>query len=67
MESFYKIRCKGVKKKNLSAVDPLLYGDRFLDFMMKEVIVNEEIKRSANLTITDAMKSASIKKMSSAF
>lgn len=61
MESFYKIRCKGVKKKNLSAVDPLLYGDRFLDFMMKEVIVNEEQKRSANLTITEAMKSASIK------
>ena len=35
--------------------------------MMKEVIVNEEQIRSANLTITEAMKSASIQEMSNAF
>jgi hypothetical protein len=35
--------------------------------MAKEVIVNEEQKRSANLTITEAMESASIKEMFNAF
>ena len=67
MESFYKIRCKGVKEKNLSAVNPVLYGDRFVDFMEKEVIINEEQKRNANLPLTEAIKSASIRQMSKAF
>ena len=41
-ESFYKTVIKGAPAAKVSAVHPQMYGDRFIDFMRKQVIVNED-------------------------
>jgi len=43
MESWYKITWKGRKPELVSCVNPDLYCDRFINFMNKDVIVNESI------------------------
>ena len=46
LESFYKTTLKMNRAKLVSAVHPNLYGNRFMEFMNREVIVNEEKKRN---------------------
>ena len=45
MESFYKVKVKGNKEILVSAVNPMLYADRFLSFLAKEVLINEDLQR----------------------
>ena len=43
-ESLYKVNIKNNKAEHVSAVNPNLYASRFVNFMSKEVIVNEDLK-----------------------
>ena len=54
IESFYKTKIKGNDEKLVSAVNPDLYAQRFVDFMRNEVIINED--ELAKKELTDASK-----------
>ena len=55
LESFYKVVIKNQKAENVSCVNSELYGNRFLEFMNKEVFINED-KRRENSTKVDSDK-----------
>lgn len=46
-ESFWKVTIKNNKEILVSAVRPEVYGKRFINFMDKEVFVNEDEIRKA--------------------
>ena len=56
VESYYKVHIKNQKAELVSCVHPDLYGRRFIDFMTKEVIVNEELSEEKNLNLDDELK-----------
>lgn len=45
LESFYKVQIKNQNSKLVSCVEPNLYGDRFIEFIKKEVIINEDLNK----------------------
>ena len=66
-ESFWKTTMKNNKQELVSAIHPTPYGNRFIEFMNKEVIINEESKRKTNSKLTEAIKNDSFKKMKEEF
>ena len=51
LESYYKVTLKNQKEELVSCVRPELYGKRFIKFMNKEVIINEEIEQQKDIKL----------------
>jgi len=51
VESFYKVNLKNQDMKKVSCVNYDIYGDRFLEFMIKEVFINEDLRREIDMKI----------------